>query len=116
MAEFTPKDVMKLREESDAPMMECKQALTEAGGDAERAKAILREKGKAQAGKKAGRATSEGVVAFSSTPDNKIVGGVLSRAKPTSSRRTRISWLWPRRSRTTFGTMADPRLRWRMLI
>lgn len=77
MAEFTPKDVMKLREETDAPMMECKQALTEAGGDPERAKAILREKGKAQAGKKAGRATSAGVVAISATPDNKTVGAAV---------------------------------------
>lgn len=68
---------MKLREETDAPMMECKQALTEASGDFERAKQILREKGKAVAGKKAGRATNAGVVAFSATPDQKTVGGVV---------------------------------------
>lgn len=77
MAEFSAKDVMKLREETDAPMMECKQALTEAEGDIARAKEILREKGKAQAGKKAGRATSAGVVAFSATPDNKTVGAAV---------------------------------------
>ncbi len=68
---------MKLREETDAPMMECKQALTEAAGDYDRAKGILREKGKAAAGKKAGRATSAGVVAFSATSDNKTVGAVV---------------------------------------
>lgn len=74
MAEFTAKDVMKLREETDAPMMECKQALGEASGDYEKAKQILREKGKAAAGKKAGRATSAGVVAVSATDDSKTVG------------------------------------------
>ena len=77
MAEFTAKDVMKLREETDAPMMECKQALNEAEGDYNRAKDILREKGKAAAGKKAGRATSAGVVAFSASPDNRTVGGAV---------------------------------------
>lgn len=77
MAEFTAKDVMKLREETDAPMMECKQALTEATGDYDRAKQILREKGKAAAGKKAGRSTNAGVVAFSVSPDNRQVGAVV---------------------------------------
>ena len=59
---YTAQDVKKLREETDAPMMECKSALEEAGGDMERAKEILREKGKASAGKKAGRATNAGRV------------------------------------------------------
>jgi elongation factor Ts len=77
MAEFTAKDVMKLREETDAPMMECKQALTEAEGDYNRAKDLLREKGKAAAGKKAGRATSEGVAAVSLSADGLTVGGVV---------------------------------------
>jgi elongation factor Ts len=77
MAEFTAKDVMTLREETDAPMMECKQALSEAAGDYARAKDILREKGKAQAGKKAGRATSAGVVAFSPSADGKTVGAAV---------------------------------------
>ncbi len=77
MAEFSAKDVMKLREETDAPMMECKQALNEAEGDYARAKEILREKGKAAAGKKAGRATSAGVVAVSASEDGKTVGAVV---------------------------------------
>ena len=55
-------DVKRLRDETDAPMMECKAALEEAGGDFEKAKAILREKGKAAATKRAGRSTSAGVV------------------------------------------------------
>lgn len=77
MAGYTAADVKRLRDETDAPMMECKAALEEAGGDYERAKEILREKGKAAAGKKAGRATTAGVVAFSATPDQKTVGGVV---------------------------------------
>jgi len=54
--------VKKLREISGAPMMECKKALEEAGGDIEKAYTIFRKRGQAVAAKKAGRATSEGVV------------------------------------------------------
>ena len=54
--------VKKLREISGAPMLECKKALEEAGGDEEKAFTVLRKRGQAAAAKKAGRATSEGVV------------------------------------------------------
>jgi len=54
--------VKKLREMSGAPMMECKKALEEAGGDLENAFTVLRKRGQASAAKKAGRATSEGSV------------------------------------------------------
>jgi elongation factor Ts len=74
---YTAADVKKLREETDAPMMECKAALDEADGNLERAKEILREKGKAAAAKRVGRSTSAGVVAFAASPDNLIVGGVV---------------------------------------
>lgn len=77
MAGYTAADVKKLRDETDAPMMECKAALEEAGGDLEKAKLVLREKGKAAAGKKAGRATSAGVVAFAPSGDGKTVGAVV---------------------------------------
>jgi len=77
MAGYTAADVKKLREETDAPMMECKAALDEAGGDYDKAKDILRQKGKAAAGKKAGRATTAGVVAFAASPDNKTLAGVV---------------------------------------
>jgi len=77
MANYTAADVKKLREDTDAPMMECKQALDESDGDLERAKEILREKGKAAASKRADRATSEGVVAVSTSSDNKTVGAVV---------------------------------------
>ena len=54
--------VKKLRELSGAPMMECKKALDEAGGDLEKAFTILRKRGQAAAAKKASRVASEGVV------------------------------------------------------
>src|SRR5205807_9710664 len=55
--------VKELRERSGAPMMDCKNALTEAKGDLEGAMVILRKKGIATAAKKAARVTSEGSVA-----------------------------------------------------
>jgi len=54
--------VKELREKSGAPMMDCKNALTEAKGDMEQAFVVLRKKGMATAAKKAARSTSEGVV------------------------------------------------------
>ena len=63
MAEITAAAVGKLRELTGAGMMDCKKALTEAGGDMEKAVDILRKKGAASAEKKATRATSEGVIA-----------------------------------------------------
>jgi elongation factor Ts len=54
--------VKKLREISGAPMIECKKALEEADGDLEKAFTVLRKRGQATAAKKAGRATSEGIV------------------------------------------------------
>jgi len=54
--------VKKLRDQTGAGMMECKNALTEAKGDFEEANTILRKRGLATAGKKAGRATKEGAI------------------------------------------------------
>ena len=56
-------EVRKLRERTGQGMMECKKALEESGGDAEKAVEILRKKGLATAEKKAGRATAQGRVA-----------------------------------------------------
>jgi elongation factor Ts len=63
MAEINPQLVKQLREKTNAGMMDCKRALAEANGDLEKAEAALRTKGMASAGKKAGRATKEGIVA-----------------------------------------------------
>lgn len=54
--------VKELREKTGAGMMECKKALVEGNGDFEKALTILRQKGLASASKKAGRATSEGII------------------------------------------------------
>jgi elongation factor Ts len=54
--------VKQLREETGAGMMDCKRALQETGGDLEAAKRLLRERGMAEAGKRAGRETTEGIV------------------------------------------------------
>ncbi len=62
MAAISAKDVMKLREQTGAGMMDCKNALTEADGDFERAADILRERGIAKAAKRAGKIAAEGIV------------------------------------------------------
>src|SRR5690349_663447 len=62
MAEITASLVKQLRERTGAGMMECKTALTEANGDLNEAEVILRKRGIAAAGKKAGRATKQGLI------------------------------------------------------
>ncbi|MGI9035885.1 MAG: translation elongation factor Ts [Pyrinomonadaceae bacterium] len=62
MAEISMSAVKNLREKTGAGMVDCKNALTEADGDETRAIEILRKKGMATAGKKAGRVTAEGAV------------------------------------------------------
>ncbi len=64
MAAITASMVAELRGKTDAPMMECKRALTEADGDMARAEEILRVKLGSKAGKAASRVTAEGVVAY----------------------------------------------------
>lgn len=69
MAEITAALVRDLREKTGAGMMDCKKALTEAGGDMEAAIDWLRKKGLSQAAKKSGRTTAEGLVAVASAPN-----------------------------------------------
>ncbi|MBC2604774.1 translation elongation factor Ts [Pelagicoccus albus] len=61
-AQISAKQVGELRAQTGAGLMDCKKALTEANGDLEAAATILRKKGIASADKKAGRATSEGLI------------------------------------------------------
>ena len=72
MAEITAGMVRELREKTDAPMMECKKALTEAGGDLDKAEEILRIKLGNKASKAAGRIAAEGVVAAYVASDGKL--------------------------------------------
>jgi len=71
MAEITAAMVKTLREKTDAPMMECKKALTEANGDLEKAEEVLRVKLGSKASKAATRVTAEGLVGVSISSDGK---------------------------------------------
>jgi elongation factor Ts len=64
MAEISASLVKELRDQTGAGMMDCKRALQETNGDMEAATVILREKGMAQAAKRADRATTEGKVGY----------------------------------------------------
>ncbi|MDR2032168.1 MAG: translation elongation factor Ts [Azoarcus sp.] len=76
MADITASMVKELREKTDAPMMECKKALAEAGGDPVKAEEILRVKLGNKATKAATRITAEGVVAIHIARDGKL-GAIL---------------------------------------
>lgn len=71
MAEITAGMVKDLRERTDAPMMDCKKALTEAEGDMTRAEEILRVRFGNKASKAAGRVAAEGTVGVSISADGK---------------------------------------------
>jgi elongation factor Ts len=71
MAEITASMVKQLREMTDAPMMDCKKALTEAEGDMTRAEEILRVKFGNKAAKSASRIAAEGIVGIHITADGK---------------------------------------------
>ena len=75
MAEITAAAVAKLREMTNAGMMDCKKALTEAGGHLDKAVEVLRKKGQATAANKATREAKEGVIAQYIAPGGKL--GVL---------------------------------------
>ena len=72
MADITASMVKELREKTDAPMMECKKALTEAEGDLTKAEEILRVRLGNKASKAAGRIAAEGVVAVFIAPGAKL--------------------------------------------
>ncbi len=76
MAEITASMVKELREKTDAPMMECKKALTEAAGDMAKAEEILRVKLGSKASKAASRVTAEGVVGTYLSADGKLAAMV----------------------------------------
>jgi len=71
MAEITASMVKELRERTDAPMMDCKKALSEADGDMDRAEEILRVRFGNKASKAAGRVAAEGTVGVSISSDGK---------------------------------------------
>ena len=84
MTEISAKLVKQLRDETGAGMMDCKRALEETGGDLEAAKRLLREKGMAQAGKRAGRATTEGLVGYRVEDDHGTLVAVGCETEPVA--------------------------------
>lgn len=87
MAEITASMVKELREKTDLPMMDCKKALSETGGDMDAAIELLRKKGAAAAEKKAGRETAEGRVAVYVDKEKGVgaIAEVLCETAPTSN-------------------------------
>jgi elongation factor Ts len=76
--------VKELRDATGAGMMECKRALQETNGDLEAARTLLRERGMARAGKRADRATSEGLVGYHQTADRVSMVAVGCETEPVS--------------------------------
>ena len=76
--------VKELRDLTGAGMMDCKRALEETGGDLEAARTLLRERGMASAGKRAGRATSEGLVGFIVEDGTGSIVGIGCETEPVS--------------------------------
>ncbi len=76
--------VKELRDLTGAGMMECKRALQETGGDLEAARTLLREKGMAQAGKRADRATKEGLVGYHQSDERVTMVAVGCETEPVS--------------------------------
>lgn len=76
--------VKELRDQTGAGMMDCKRALEETEGDVEGARVLLRERGMASAGKRAGRATTEGLVGFILDGNTGSIAGIGCETEPVS--------------------------------
>lgn len=84
MSEIPAKLVKELRDATGAGMMDCKRALEETGGDLDAARTLLREKGLASAGKRAGRETTEGLVGFIVEGGRGSIVGIGCETEPVS--------------------------------
>ena len=84
MTEINAALVKELRDATGAPMMDCKRALQETKGDVEAARTILRERGMAQAAKRAGRETTEGLVGYRLENGTGSMVAVGSETEPVS--------------------------------
>ena len=85
MTEITASLVKELRDATGAGMMDCKRALQETNGDLEAAKRLLRERGMASAGKRAGRETTEGLVGYRIADGRGTMVAVGSETEPVSN-------------------------------
>jgi elongation factor Ts len=84
--------VKELRDATGAGMMDCKRALEESGGDLEAARTLLRERGMAQAAKRAGRATTEGIVGYRLEGNLGTMVAVGCETEPVSKNAEFQSW------------------------
>ena len=84
MTEVTADMVRELREMTGAPMMDTKRALVDADGDLEAAKQLLRERGMASAGKRAGNETPEGIVLTRLDDSKGTIVAIGSETEPVS--------------------------------
>jgi elongation factor Ts len=84
MTEVSAALVKQLRDQTGAGMMDCKRALVETGGDLEKARQLLREQGLAEAGKRAGRETTEGRVLAEIEDGRGAMVAVGSETEPVS--------------------------------
>lgn len=78
---ITAQDVKKLRDLTNAGMMDCKKALTEANGDFDRARDILRERGQLVAAKRADREAKDGVAIAKISADGKHAAAIILNAE-----------------------------------
>jgi elongation factor Ts len=94
MAEISAALVKELRDRTGAGMMDCKRALQESNGDMEQAIVLLRERGMAQAAKRADRATSEGKVGYRIADDGSrgTMVAVGCETEPVSNNDEFMSW------------------------
>jgi elongation factor Ts len=76
--------VKELRDRTGAGMMDCKRALEETDGDIDAARTLLRERGMAQAGKRAGRTTTEGLVGYIVDESRGSIVGIGCETEPVS--------------------------------
>lgn len=95
MAEISAAAVMSLRQRTGLPMMDCKKALNEAGGDLDKAVELLRKGGAKLMEKRAGRATTTGRIAVYLTPEADAGAMIDLRCESTRWRRTSSSCNWP---------------------
>jgi elongation factor Ts len=81
---ITAAQVKELRDATGAPMMDAKRALEETSGDLDAARTLLREKGMAQVAKRAGRATTEGLVGYRIADGKGSIAAVGCETEPVS--------------------------------
>jgi elongation factor Ts len=84
VSEISAALVKELRDATGAPMMDCKRALQETGGDLDAARTLLRERGMAQVAKRAGRETTEGLVGYRIENGTGTMVAVGSETEPVS--------------------------------